>query len=221
MTSFDMTETIVPKSDQLNADDMLTGPRTFTIAEVRRGDSLEQPVGFILAEFDTGRPYKPSKSMRRVMVAAWGKDASAYVGRRLTLYRDPEVRFAGQAVGGIKISHLSHLDKPMKLALTETKGKRAPYVVQPLADAPAPAKTPDYVADAKAAQSLAEWRAVWQRAKDAGHLTDALKTRLTPLGEALKEPVAEPDDRPLDWPDVAGPGSAARVGSAAEPEPTR
>jgi hypothetical protein len=133
----DMTDTIVPKSDQLNADDLMTGPRTFTITHVERAASAEQPVDVFLAEFPPGRPFKPSKSMRRVMVAAWGKDAAAYAGHRLTLYRDPAVKFGGQDVGGLRISHMSHLDKRLVLALTVTKGKRSPYVVEPLPD-PAP-----------------------------------------------------------------------------------
>jgi hypothetical protein len=40
-------------------------------------------------------------------------------------------------VGGIRVSHLSHIAKPMTLVLAVSKGKRAPYVVQPLADEPA------------------------------------------------------------------------------------
>ncbi len=130
-----MTESIAPKSDQLNAEDLLTGPRTFTIADVKRG-SVEQPIDVHLVEFP-GRPFKPSKTVRRIMVAAWGADASAYAGRRLTLYRDPDVKFGGMDVGGIRVSHMSHLDKPLRLALAVSKGKRAPYNVQPLPDAPA------------------------------------------------------------------------------------
>lgn len=126
----DLTDTIVPKSDQLNAEDMLTGPRTFTIKEVTGGSS-EQPVNVHLVELP-GRPYRPSKSMRRVFVSAWGKDTSPYAGRRLTLYRDPKVRFGSDEVGGIKISHLSHIEKRMSLALTVTRGKRSPHVVDPL-----------------------------------------------------------------------------------------
>lgn len=130
----DLTDTIVPKSDQLNADDLLSGPRTFTIVEVRKAASDEQPVDVILAEFPQGRPFKPGKSMRRVMVAAWGPDASTYAGHRLTLFCDKTVKWAGQDVGGIRISAMSHIDKPMTLALTVTRGKRAPFVVKPLAE---------------------------------------------------------------------------------------
>lgn len=136
----DLTDTIIPKSDQLNAEDLLTGPRTFTVAEVRKGSS-EQPVDIHLHEFP-GRPFKPSKTVRRILVAAWGKDSAAYAGRRMTLYRDPRVRFGGQEVGGIRVSHLSHVEKRITLALTETRGKRATFVVDPLPDAPAPSATP-------------------------------------------------------------------------------
>jgi hypothetical protein len=129
----DLTDSIVPKSDQLNAEDLLAGPRTFTIAEVRKGASAEQPVDVVLAEFP-GRPFKPSKTVRRILVAAWGPEADAYTGRRMTLYRDPEVRFGSSEVGGIRVSHLSHIAKPLSIALTVSRGKRLAYKVQVLAD---------------------------------------------------------------------------------------
>ncbi|MGP3321423.1 Uncharacterised protein [Mycobacteroides abscessus subsp. massiliense] len=127
----DISGTIAPKSDQLNAEDLLVGPKTVTIKAVSRGDA-DQPVNVTLIEFGDGRPFKPCKSMRRVMVAAWGPDASTYQGRRMTLYCDPSVRFGGQEVGGIRISHMSDIDQPLKVALTVTRGRRAPYIVDPL-----------------------------------------------------------------------------------------
>jgi hypothetical protein len=129
----DITETTAPKSDQQNFDDYVAGPRTVTISEVTKG-SVEQPVDIGLVEFP-GRPYKPSKSMRRVLVAAWGPEASAYVGRKMTLFGDPTVKFGGQVVGGIKIAALSHIEKRLTLSLTASKGKRVPLTVEPLADA--------------------------------------------------------------------------------------
>jgi hypothetical protein len=130
----DISSTTEPRSDQQNFDDYAAGPRTVTISEVRAG-STEQPVELHLAEYP-GRPYKPSKSMRRVLVAAWGSEAEAYVGRRLTLVGDPSVKFGGSTVGGIKIAALSNLDKRLTISLTVTKGKRAPHTVDPLPDAP-------------------------------------------------------------------------------------
>lgn len=154
MTTFDMTESIAPKSDQLNAEDLLSGPRTFTISEVKRG-SAEQPVDVHLVEFP-GRPFKPSKTVRRIMVNAWGADASQYAGKRMTLYRDPAVRFGGQDVGGIRVSHMSGITKPLTIALTITRGKRAPFVVQPLPDAPAPSQRPSNAITADQLKALTE-----------------------------------------------------------------
>lgn len=80
----DLTATIAPKSDQKNADDFLAGAQTFTITADVEYASSEQPLGLVL-DGDTAHPYKPGKSMRRVLVAAWGPESSAYIGRRLTL----------------------------------------------------------------------------------------------------------------------------------------
>ena len=165
----DISTTTEPRSDQQNYDDYVTGPKTVTVTEVRAGNA-EQPVEIHLAEFP-GRPYKPSKSMRRVLVAAWGKDSKVYAGRSMTLYGDPTVKFGGEQVGGIKISHLSHIDKPLKIALTVTRGKRAPHVVKPLEAAPQQpaAPTPEQVAASTDVNELRDWhtRVTHPRAKEA------------------------------------------------------
>nr|MBX2835055.1 hypothetical protein [Micavibrio sp.] len=69
----DISHTIVPKSMQLNADDLISEPKTITITQVRVKDNPDQPVA-ISYQGDNGKPYYPCKSMRRVMVRAWGKD---------------------------------------------------------------------------------------------------------------------------------------------------
>lgn len=128
----DMANTIIPKSDQTNSDDLTAGPRTIKITHVSANpESAEQPVS-VSYEGDNGKPYKPCKSMRRVMVEAWGRDASQYVGRSMTIYKDPTVRFGGLEVGGIRISHMSHIDKDMTMALTATRAQRKPYTVRVL-----------------------------------------------------------------------------------------
>lgn len=182
-----MSQTIVPKSDQLNAEDMLSGPRTVTITGVRRG-SAEQPVDIHLAEFD--RPFKPSKTVRRILVAAWGPDAAAYVGRRMTIYRDPTVKFGGMDVGGIRISHLSHIDKRFTVALTVTRGKRAPYVIQPLPTSPhderdkQPRMLPSQYRDEILSASAARLREIRTEIKSYG-IADALVTNETGDDEPL------------------------------------
>ena len=136
----DITETLAPRSDQQNFDDYLAGPRTVTVsaAHVVNG---EQPVLLELAEYP-GRPYKPNKSMRRVIAKAWGTETDNYVGKRLTLVGNPDVRYGGKAVGGIEIAAMSSLEKPLSIPLTETRGKKRQFTVQPLPDAPKQAPQP-------------------------------------------------------------------------------
>lgn len=74
--------------------------------------------------------------MRRVLAKCWGPESSVYAGRRLTLYGDPEVKFGGQKVGGIRIAALSHLEEPVEINLTVTRGKRVPFIVRPLETEP-------------------------------------------------------------------------------------
>lgn len=161
----DLSQTIIPKSDQLNADDLIAGPRTIKITGIT-GGSAEQPVT-INYEGDNGRPYKPSKSMRRILVALYGNDSAACIGKRLKLYRDADIKFGGDAVGGIRISHASDIDRPLVMALTLKRGQRAQYRVEPL-----PAEQPKQAArdlqtlcdigDSKAGEGLDALKA-WSR----------------------------------------------------------
>lgn len=138
----DMRAVIEPKSDQLNTDDLISGPRTIRIRDVKIAPSGEQRVS-VYFDGDSNKPWKPCKSMCRVLVEAWGPDANAYVGRSCTLYKDPKVKWGGLEVGGIRISHMSHLERDMVTALTETRGKRTPYLVKVLTAPPPAAKSDD------------------------------------------------------------------------------
>jgi len=172
----DLTASAAPRSDQMNSDDLISGPRTFTVDEVTPG-SDEQPVNIHLAEFPHGRPFRPSKSMIRVLIHIWGPDSTVYTGRRMTLYRDPEVTFGKDKVGGIRISHLSHLDKPRTMQLTVTRGKRRPYEVKPLPDT-APTSAP---IDEGTVTALADLRAEWHTATPERRTEiEAEVARLTP-----------------------------------------
>lgn len=131
MTSeVDLSKTVEPKSDQLNADDLIAGPRTIKVTKVTASDTAEQPVS-VHYEGDNGKPWKPCKSMRRVLLALWGSKGSEYVGKRVTLYRDNSVGFGGVQVGGIRISH-ADIASDMTIALTATRGKRVPTTIKKL-----------------------------------------------------------------------------------------
>jgi len=186
----DMTESLAPKSDQLDAIDLVSGPRTFTIENVSKGNA-EQPFNFHLAGFP--RVWRPGKSMRRVIAAAWGAKTSAYIGQSVTLYCDPSVQFGNEAVGGTRISHMSGLDKPLKVPLLVKKGRSAIFTVQPLPDAPkqAPQTVRDFLAEAEQANGDPDLlRALWKAAKAAGepqaHL-DTIQAMANPFTPTTEE----------------------------------
>jgi hypothetical protein len=172
--SFDISDTLAPNSDQLDAIDLMSGPRTFTIEGVSKGNP-EQPVQIKLAEFD--RVWRPGKSMRRVLAACWGTDATAYIGRRVTLYCDPEVIFGKEKVGGTRISHLSNIDKPRSVPLLVSRGKSATFRVQPL---------PDLTPDERIAALRAEYRSATPERKE------AIKAEVATLqGQPVQQPADE------------------------------
>lgn len=197
MTNPDMLKTIEPKTDQANFDDFLSGStKTIKVTKVSAGDG-EQPV-IINFEGDNGKPYKPGKSMRRVLVHVWGKDAANYVGRSMTLYGDPKVKFGGLEVGGIRISHMSHITEPMTMALTAARALKKPFTVKPLIVAEIPSAD-DYISDIESAPTLeglqhkfaeaykaykSDPRIVAAKDKRKAELTPAVTTEEPPAEEA-------------------------------------
>ena len=132
-----LRDTIEPKSDQLNYDDLIAGPLTVRVTGLAAG-TPEQPVIVRVQNAATGaamRDFKPCKSMRRVLIAAWGDKGKDWIGKSMTLYGDTSVKFGGVEVGGIRISHVSGIAAPMRLKLTTTRSKRSEYAVEVLRDA--------------------------------------------------------------------------------------
>jgi len=143
----DITETLAPASEQLDAIELVAGPRIFQVERVSKGNP-EQPVQVYFVDFP--RPWRPSKSMRRVLAACWGVDASQWVGRKCELFFDPEVTFGKDKPGGTRISRLSHIEGPKRIPLLISKGRSGVWTVEPLPDsAPtsAPAVTDETLAD--------------------------------------------------------------------------
>jgi len=140
MEPIDISATLAAKSDQLNADDLMGGPVTVTIL----GVSLvigDQPVAVAISGF---QPWKPCKTMRRLLTTAWGADASVWIGKRVTLYRDPAVTFGDGAVGGVRVSHMSGIKCGFTANLTARRGgKKSAWHVAKLPDEqPATSTTP-------------------------------------------------------------------------------
>lgn len=174
----DISAALAPKSDQLDAVDLLgSSPQVFTITGVSEGNA-EQPVQISLAEFP--RVWRPSKGMLRVLAYCWGKDTTKWVGRRVELYCDPDVMFGRDKVGGIRISRVSHIDKRMSAPMIITRGKGGTWNVDPLPDAPA-APTPltdAMIACATDREQITRW---WNEYPDR---RDAIKARIDELKAA-------------------------------------
>lgn len=130
-----LQEALAPRSDQLNADDLIAGPRTLkiTAARIVEGDRGIKRIT-LNYEGDQGKPFKPCKTMGRAMVMVWGiTDEAQMVGKSITVFRDPDVDFGpDKGIGGIRISHMSHISGPKTVKLTVSQGKRKPFVFQPL-----------------------------------------------------------------------------------------
>lgn len=128
----DMSNTVSPKSDQLQADD-LVGGRTITIKINRRENKkgTEQPLS-LFYDGDNGKPYKPSKGMRHVLIGLFGKSSKKYVGETLVLYRDEKVTFGPDTTGGVRISNASRITEPMTIIIPVKRGIRKPFTVKPL-----------------------------------------------------------------------------------------
>jgi hypothetical protein len=126
----DISDTLQAKSDQLNADDLVQ-PITVKVLAVSK-TSTDQPIT-IKYEGDNGRPFKPCKTVRRILAKAWGRDASQWTGRLMTLYNEPSVKWAGKDVGGIRVSHLSHIDGILEVNLSATRGAKQIHRIKPIA----------------------------------------------------------------------------------------
>ncbi len=127
----DMIKVIEPKSDQLNADDLISGDRIIKIRDVQVKPTGEQRVS-IFFDGDDNKPFKPCKTMCRVLVKGWGLDSKNYLGKYIKIYRDDKVKWAGQEVGGIRIRGMSHINNSFVTAITVTKGKRQAIEIEKL-----------------------------------------------------------------------------------------
>lgn len=126
-------KTVIPKSDQLNADDLME-PIRVTITSVTRSASKEQPM--VIGISGGYKPWKPCLTMRRVMIALWTKDTKIWVGHEIVLVNDPAVKWGGVSVGGIRISYMSDIPASIQLMVTVSRGQRKPVTIERLETVP-------------------------------------------------------------------------------------
>lgn len=165
-----MKVSVVPKSDQWNADDFLAGPRTFTVTGARPRKDEADKIEVTLAE-SANKVWRPPNGMVSVLIQLWGSDSTAWNGRRVTLFTDPSVRFGKETPGGIRISHMSDIgDKPATAKITVSRGRKGPYTVQPLVEQ-APV---DWLEVAGTVATIDKLRALYMDAQAAGATPEVL-----------------------------------------------
>ena len=158
----DVSETILAKSDQINAIDLIE-PTVVTVVDVKAGPA-DQPVHIITDKYGTERPFKPSKTVRRDLAKAWGTEAKAWIGRQMELYNEESVLWAGKPVGGIRVSALSHIEKPLQTAHTITRGKYLEVTIRVLKPQFDESVVVDALATIAGAESMPALKAAWDLA---------------------------------------------------------
>lgn len=128
LTAEDLQRATQAKSDQLNSCDILGGSLVSKILDVKSGSS-EQPVIIVIDSWP--QPWKPSKTSLRVLCACWGNEPQNWIGRYAVLFCDETVKFGGEAIGGIRTSHLSHISGTKKVAVNMTRGKKGIQTIEP------------------------------------------------------------------------------------------
>lgn len=232
MNDMSMVPYAEAKADRVTADDLIGGPRTITITKVTGAVEEGKNQAILNFDGDEGKPFKPCKTMVRVMIAVWGEYASAWVGRSLTLYRDPTVTFGALATGGVRISHMSHMESAITVVVATKKGKKGPIKVMPL-DAHRPAQAQQagtdkaaewanvQIAAFAAAQTMAEHAEAERKGDKA---MARLKTERPELFQAIIEAssaalnrINPPQDDPFGLPPIEGRGESRNDTHAEHP----
>ena len=121
---------IKKNTDQLNYEDFLGGvTRVVTIARVEKGRKEAQ---YDISIEEDDRYWRPPATILKLLKLAYGEEGADWVGKKAMLYGDPDVKMKGVKVGGIRVSHLSHIDGPLTASLTVTRGQTAVFTVDPL-----------------------------------------------------------------------------------------
>jgi len=223
----DLSAVLAPKSDQINAQDLIGGDMVITIAGVKITPGTEQPVSIRFEGSE--KVWRPCKTTGRILMHAWGPDTSKYTGRSVQLYLDPKVRWGGMEVGGIRIRAMSHIDGELKVQVQESKQVRKVVLVKVLAatskpamqaTADTPALTPANalrIAEAAANRGTDHFRAWFNT--DEGKACRATNA-LTPDEMARLKIVCSRADNPPDEADPFGLPPLDRANSATDAELT-
>lgn len=129
--TLDVSKMCAARSDQINAIDLISGPRIAKITDVKLFSETDQPIHVVL-DGDSKRPWKCSKTSVRALAALYSSDASNWIGKHIEIYCDETVLWGGQQVGGIRQSRAEGITAPKRLTLTKSRQKKETVVINPL-----------------------------------------------------------------------------------------
>ena len=128
----DLSGTIKSKSDQLNADDLIAGQITIQVEGITRVSDPKQPIHIYYYGCE-GKPFKPCLTVRRILIALWGKDGNQWANRWMNLYVDASVDFGKQKnIGGIRVDAVSHISSTATISLTVRRGMKQHFTIKPI-----------------------------------------------------------------------------------------
>jgi hypothetical protein len=146
MEEMNIREFVTIKSDRLNYENFIMGAKEFTISKLAKKTDQGKARLLIYFEGHEATPYWPSLGMIKCLSSpeGWGDAPFAdWIGRRMTLFGEPTVVYAGKEIGGIQISHISHIKGEYSTKITLRRGMRIDFTIEPLAtktvSTPAPA----------------------------------------------------------------------------------
>ena len=103
--NFDATE--FAGGSFVKKDDLMAGPQRFTIEgvskvtfEARNGRPAQD---VLQLDFDEERKFSLNKTNTKLLLMAFGRNTSEWVGKEIVLHHDPNIMFAGNFVGGVRV----------------------------------------------------------------------------------------------------------------------
>ncbi len=127
----DISKTLISKSDQFNAVDLVGKVIIYKISKVDADvEKKDQPVSIYFE--GEKKCYRPSKGMRAIISEKWTPETDLWMGKSLELYHEPKVVYAGAECGGIRIHGMSHIDNDFKKRVVESKVLQINYKIRKL-----------------------------------------------------------------------------------------
>ena len=182
--SKEQMECTAPKTDQLNADN-LRGINSVVVTV--KGPCSRGNDGKMHIPLEECKPFKPATGQGRILTEIWGNWEN-WPGRKIRLYRDPDVTYGGVACGGIKISEISHINRKHTVPVRQNRNKVVMQDIHPIKEE----VDPVIAVQVKFRQAVTEDE-VKEAMSAAGGFTNQQKIRLTEDYKAAIERIKEND----------------------------